>query len=202
MKRKKGWIAIIAVIAVIVLLFAGYNIYRYPAMFRSLSDNSLNDSQESYDLTNKLITPFCTSGPAYDYRQQEIELYNQGQRIYGIAYITDTEVKQVPLVICAHGLGGSYQTNAAYAGDCMNRPYIICHILSELDGKITGEFMRTENARSVSEEYGRIRAEYQADAWLYGTITTKEFTGWQKPEPDFGAEVPDGDFVAEAQADL
>lgn len=55
MKRKKGWIAIIAVIAVIVLLFAGYNIYRYPAMFRSLSDNSLNDSQESYDLTNKLI---------------------------------------------------------------------------------------------------------------------------------------------------
>lgn len=84
----------------------------------------------------------------------------------------------------------------------MNRPYIICHILSALDGKITGEFMGTENARSVSEEYGRIRTEYQADAWLYGTVTTKEFTGWQKPELDSGAEVPDGDFVAEAQAAL
>lgn len=84
----------------------------------------------------------------------------------------------------------------------MNRPYIICHILSALDGKITGEFMGMESARSVSEEYGRIRTEYQADAWLYGTVTTKEFTGWRKPELDFEAEVPDGDFVAEAQAAL
>lgn len=86
--------------------------------------------------------------------------------------------------------------------DSMNRPYIICHILSALDGKITGEFMGMGSARSVSEEYGRIRTEYQADAWLYGTVTTKEFTGWRKPELDFEAEVPDGDFVAEAQAAL
>ena len=294
MRQKKGWIAGIAVIAVIALLFVGYNLYRYPAMFRSLSDNSLNDSQaeelreeilsqpdvdvlvsyfsysgntrnvaaalsektggdlfeivplngysnvymqsnseirnnerptlantvenmeeyeivfvgypvwwhatpapinaflESYDLTGKLIIPFCTSGgsdidetmptflqscdglavygerrisgtsqidawlaelgiaeregqsqteqesaaaqeevpeavqaegteileldnlPAYTYRQQEIELENQGQRIYGVAYIPDTEDK-VPLVICSHGLGGSYRSNTAYA---------------------------------------------------------------------------------------
>ena len=32
----------------------------------------------------------------------------------------------------------------------MNRPYTICHILSALDGKITGEFMRMESTRSVS----------------------------------------------------
>lgn len=48
MKRKKGWIAGIVVIAVIALLFVGYNIYRYPAMFRSLSDNSLSDSVTVY----------------------------------------------------------------------------------------------------------------------------------------------------------
>lgn len=295
MKRKKGWTLGIAVVAVIALLFVGYNLYRYPAMFRSLSDNSLNDSQveelreeilsqsgvnvlvayfsysgttrnvatalseriggdlfeitpqdgysnvymesnseirsnarpaltdtvenmedydivfvgypvwwhatpapvntflESYDLTGKLMIPFCTSGgsdidetmptflnscdglavygerrisgtsqidgwlaelgitggegqsqseqedaavqeevpeavqaegteilefenlPTYTYRQQEIELDNQGQRIYGIAYIPDTENEKVPLVVCAHGLGGSYRSNAAYA---------------------------------------------------------------------------------------
>ena len=63
----------------------------------------------------------------------------------------------------------------------MNGPYTICHILSVLDGKITGEFMRMESTRSVSGEYGRIRTEYHADAWLYGTVTTKEFTGWRKP---------------------
>lgn len=46
MKRNKmGLIMGIAVIAVIVLAFVGYNIYRYPAMFRSLSDHSLSDSE-------------------------------------------------------------------------------------------------------------------------------------------------------------
>lgn len=45
MKRKKGFIAVIAVIVILALAFVGYNIYRYPAMFRSLTDNSLNDSQ-------------------------------------------------------------------------------------------------------------------------------------------------------------
>lgn len=45
MKHKKSLIAGIAVIVIIALAFAGYNIYRHPAMFRGLSDNSLNDSQ-------------------------------------------------------------------------------------------------------------------------------------------------------------
>ena len=84
----------------------------------------------------------------------------------------------------------------------MNRPYTICHILSALDGKITGEFMGTESTRSVSEEYARIRSEYHADAWLYGTVTTKEFTGGRKPALNLEAEVPEGDFVAENRAEL
>lgn len=45
MKRKRGFILGIIVLVIIVLIFAGYNIYRYPAMFRSLSDHSLNESQ-------------------------------------------------------------------------------------------------------------------------------------------------------------
>lgn len=46
MKRsKKAVIMGIAVIVVVVLVFAGYQIYRYPAMFRNLSDRSLTDSQ-------------------------------------------------------------------------------------------------------------------------------------------------------------
>lgn len=64
----------------------------------------------------------------------------------------------------------------------MDRPRTIIHILSALDGKIIGPFMRTEAVRAVSEEYGRIRTEYHADAWLYGTVTTKEFTGYRRPE--------------------
>lgn len=45
MKNKKGLIFTIAMLAIIVLAFGGYQIYRYPAMFRSLSDESLSESQ-------------------------------------------------------------------------------------------------------------------------------------------------------------
>lgn len=84
----------------------------------------------------------------------------------------------------------------------MDRPYIICHILSALDGKIAGAFMRTKSAQEIGREYVRIRTEYQADAWLYGAVTTKEFTQGQKPEPVMTADVPDGDFIAESNAAL
>lgn len=85
----------------------------------------------------------------------------------------------------------------------MNRPYIVCHILSALDGKITGPFMGASAAQAIGGEYARIREEYHADAWLYGTKTTKEFTTFRKPELDeVNAFAPDGDFVAQADAPL
>lgn len=55
MKGKKGLIAVIAVAAILVLGFGGYNIYRYPAMFRSLSNNSLDDSQVE-ELREKILS--------------------------------------------------------------------------------------------------------------------------------------------------
>ena len=51
----------------------------------------------------------------YDFRQQEIELWNQSQRIYGIAYVPETDHARVPLVICSHGLGESHHSNLEYA---------------------------------------------------------------------------------------
>ena len=45
MKHKKVLIFGIAVLVVIVLVFGGYNIYRYPVMFRDLSDRSLGEAQ-------------------------------------------------------------------------------------------------------------------------------------------------------------
>ena len=85
----------------------------------------------------------------------------------------------------------------------MNRTYIICHILSALDGKITGKFMDTESARTLSEEYARIRTAFHADAWLYGTVTTKEFTGYKNPKRESVTDdIAEGDFVAEIDAAL
>lgn len=41
-----------------------------------------------------------------------------------------------------------------------------------------------------------------ADAWLYGTTTTKEFTNSCKPVLEEADSVPEGDFIAEDQAEL
>lgn len=78
----------------------------------------------------------------------------------------------------------------------MNRPYVICHILSSLDGKINGPFMATETTRSLGGEYGKIRTEMNADAWLYGTTTVKEFLNFREPVLEEDVHVPEGDFVA------
>lgn len=84
----------------------------------------------------------------------------------------------------------------------MERPYVICHILSSLDGKINGPFMGTEAVGALGAEYGKYRTKVNADAWLYGTTTTKEFTGFRKLVLEKAGEVPDGDFVADDRAEL
>lgn len=85
----------------------------------------------------------------------------------------------------------------------MNRPYTVCHILCALDGKIDGSFMFTETNRKASAEYARIRTDYRAQAWLYGTTTTKEFTNFQKPDVNpLDSDVPEGDFAAETNRPL
>ncbi len=85
----------------------------------------------------------------------------------------------------------------------MERPKVIIHILSGLDGKIIGPFMGLSATRTASKEYGRIRGAYQADAWLYGTVTTREFTDWREPELEEGPfPALEEDFAAEASAPL
>ena len=83
----------------------------------------------------------------------------------------------------------------------MKRPKIIIHILSALDGKITGPFMGSPSVQAAGNEYAQIRSEYHADAWLYGTVTTKEFTGYCQPVLDENlVSISDEDFVAKKNA--
>lgn len=84
----------------------------------------------------------------------------------------------------------------------MKRPYVICHMLSSLDGKINGPFMGTGSVSTLGAEYGKFRTKMNADAWLYGTTTTKEFTDFRKPVLEESCEVPEGDYIADNQAEL
>lgn len=87
----------------------------------------------------------------------------------------------------------------------MERPYVICHILSALDGRISGPFMETEAVRPAQKAYGNLREQMGGDAWLYGTTTMKEFTGFRKPEPaevESGAGGPLMERNSEAEKDV
>ena len=48
-----------------------------------------------------------------------------------------------------------------------NRPYVVCHILMALDGKIDGACMSTACAKA----YGQLRTTFDCQATIYGTTT-------------------------------
>ncbi|MBO1307158.1 RibD family protein [Enterococcus sp. 669A] len=83
----------------------------------------------------------------------------------------------------------------------MKRPYIICHILSSLDGKINGNFMKAPLTEKYLKQYAAIRTDFQADAWAYGSRTVKEFLNNRKLKLSQPMSVvPAGDFVAKTNA--
>jgi|GEM_PF-2179859 len=48
----------------------------------------------------------------------------------------------------------------------MDRPYIICHMVTSLDGKVTGNFLGKDVHSGLIEDYYRIHREYGADGFL------------------------------------
>ena len=85
----------------------------------------------------------------------------------------------------------------------MDRPYIICHMSTSLDGKITGSYMETPEAESAFEEYERINQFYHPQAWINGRVTIDEnFTFYEKPElSENTLSIPHDDFVAVSNAE-
>ncbi|MBP3871120.1 MAG: dihydrofolate reductase family protein [Faecalicoccus sp.] len=57
--------------------------------------------------------------------------------------------------------------------------FIVCHILTSLDGKISGDFFGSSSAMKAAGTYGQLRNHYDVDATLYGTTTMGEFIGTQ-----------------------
>lgn len=82
-------------------------------------------------------------------------------------------------------------------------PNIICHMLMSIDGKVTGDFLYTEECGGATEEYYRINREYQADAFACGSVTMEgSFTDGFKPDlfAYEGVSVPREDHVADETA--
>jgi len=85
----------------------------------------------------------------------------------------------------------------------MNRPYIFCHMMTSLDGKIMGRYMETPEGETAGNVFYNIafgkNRHYQHQGWLSGRVTTDDnFTFYEKPALDENAlTVPEGDFVAQ-----
>jgi riboflavin biosynthesis pyrimidine reductase len=85
----------------------------------------------------------------------------------------------------------------------MNRPYIFCHMLVSVDGKIIGSYMDTPEGKESGDLFYNIAFGedpfYHHQGWLSGRTTTDDnFTKYQEPALDHNApEVPEGDFVVD-----
>ncbi|MGN0034732.1 MAG: RibD family protein [Coriobacteriales bacterium] len=78
------------------------------------------------------------------------------------------------------------------------RPYVICHILASVDGRISGPFFGEQATGPLVSEYAALRPAFEADAFAYGAATVNQlFVRDRHPEPARVAagQVPAGDFV-------
>ncbi|WP_176585599.1 RibD family protein [Priestia megaterium] len=56
----------------------------------------------------------------------------------------------------------------------MKRPYIICHMVTSLDGKVIGDYLKVERAAYFTDIYEKIHPRYESKAWMCGRVTMEE----------------------------
>ena len=78
----------------------------------------------------------------------------------------------------------------------MKRPYVFCHMLISIDGKIMGNYMDTPQGIKAGDIFYDIafgkKPYYHHQGWLSGRVTTDDnFTFYKKPQLDENApQVP------------
>ena len=65
----------------------------------------------------------------------------------------------------------------------MNRPYIICHMVTSIDGKVTGEFLSKPECAKACEIYYDINRKLKCNGYICGRITMQgSFAGDYYPD--------------------
>ncbi len=65
----------------------------------------------------------------------------------------------------------------------MNRPYIICHMTTSIDGKVTGDFLSAPETAKAIDVYYQINRDYKADGYACGRVTMQgSFCGNYYPD--------------------
>ena len=87
--------------------------------------------------------------------------------------------------------------------DKKSRPFVVCHMLCSIYGKIEGNFMSAPESASCIKKYGDLRSTFGCEAVLYGTRTAAESfaSGRVSDFQDKRMRLTAKDFVAENDAD-
>ncbi|MBQ8182752.1 MAG: dihydrofolate reductase family protein [Clostridia bacterium] len=65
----------------------------------------------------------------------------------------------------------------------MKRPYIICHMVTSVDGKVTGDFLSSSRCAKATEIYYDINRTMKSNGFICGRVTMEgSFTGGWYPE--------------------
>ncbi len=82
----------------------------------------------------------------------------------------------------------------------MDRPYVFCHMLTSVDGKVDGPYKNQEHVQEAMQFYDQVsftrKGPYRMQGWLTGKGTTQEkFTHYAKPQLRHFVKVPAGDYI-------
>jgi riboflavin biosynthesis pyrimidine reductase len=84
----------------------------------------------------------------------------------------------------------------------MQRPYVICHMCTSIDGKIlSGRWGKLPGPKGGADLFETTAASFGVPAWIVGTTTMKEFAGRPVKLKRPKSPVPAGDHVANPNAD-
>ena len=80
-----------------------------------------------------------------------------------------------------------------------DRPYVICHMVPSVDGRIVTRGWRL--SRGLLTEYERTASTFDADAWIIGRVSMEPYAGKARlPAGSRGQRLPRADFVARDDA--
>jgi 2,5-diamino-6-(ribosylamino)-4(3H)-pyrimidinone 5'-phosphate reductase len=83
----------------------------------------------------------------------------------------------------------------------MNRPYVICHMCTTIDGKIMGNrWPNIPGVRGSGKLFETTAASFKIGAWIVGTTTMKEFSYHGKKRLRLAPPAPRRDYVAKPKA--
>lgn len=76
------------------------------------------------------------------------------------------------------------------------RPYVICHMVPSVDGKIVTTSWKLQ--ATLTREYEASSRSFRANAWLIGRVSMEPYAGKAKvPKRRAAAAIPRTDFIAE-----